>query len=80
VYDEYNGADDLKNGIIRTPLDPLRTFEDDPLRILRAIRFASRFDFKLKRRHLKDSVQRKTGSSEVKLYLRSGSQMSFCRS
>jgi len=47
VYDEYNGADDLKNGIIRTPLDPLRTFEDDPLRILRAIRFASRFDFKI---------------------------------
>lgn len=41
------GIDDLKNGIIRTPLDPLQTFTDDPLRALRAIRFASRYGFKL---------------------------------
>jgi len=34
------GIDDLKNGIIRTPLEPLKTFVDDPLRVLRTIRFA----------------------------------------
>ncbi|KAF5361407.1 hypothetical protein D9758_006232 [Tetrapyrgos nigripes] len=41
------GLDDLRNGIIRTPLPPKETFLDDPLRILRCIRFASRFGFEL---------------------------------
>ena len=36
---------DLHEGIIRTPLPPLTTFLDDPLRVLRVIRFAARFDF-----------------------------------
>ncbi|KAI0063193.1 hypothetical protein BV25DRAFT_1915513 [Artomyces pyxidatus] len=39
------GLDDLKNGIIRTPLPPRQTFLDDPLRVIRCIRFASRFGF-----------------------------------
>lgn len=39
------GIEDLKNGILRTPLAPLQTFLDDPLRVLRMIRFASRFNF-----------------------------------
>ncbi|KAI9333718.1 hypothetical protein BDR26DRAFT_840242 [Obelidium mucronatum] len=39
------GLIDLRNGHIRTPLPPLQTFIDDPLRILRVIRFASRFNF-----------------------------------
>ncbi|KAF8559413.1 poly A polymerase C-terminal region-like protein [Imleria badia] len=39
------GLDDLRNGIIRTPLPPLETFRDDPLRVIRCIRFASRFGF-----------------------------------
>lgn len=41
------GVEDLKNGIIRTPLDGLQTFIDDPLRTLRAVRFAARFGFEI---------------------------------
>lgn len=40
IIDYFNGMKDLKNGILRTPLDTKITFDDDPLRILRAIRFA----------------------------------------
>jgi tRNA nucleotidyltransferase (CCA-adding enzyme) len=39
------GVEDLKNGVIRTPLEGVQTFIDDPLRTLRAIRFAARFGF-----------------------------------
>jgi tRNA nucleotidyltransferase (CCA-adding enzyme) len=41
------GLDDMKAQIIRTPLEPFQTFEDDPLRVLRLIRFASRLNFKI---------------------------------
>ncbi|KAG5652005.1 hypothetical protein H0H81_006620 [Sphagnurus paluster] len=41
------GLDDLREGVIRTPLPPRETFLDDPLRVLRCIRFASRFGFSI---------------------------------
>lgn len=41
------GLEDLKNRILRTPLDPVETFRDDPLRILRLIRFVAQLDFDL---------------------------------
>lgn len=45
IIDHFNGLADLEAGILRTPLEPVRTFSDDPLRILRAIRFAARLNF-----------------------------------
>jgi putative nucleotidyltransferase with HDIG domain len=53
ILDPFNGIQDLKDGIIRTPLNPDITYSDDPLRMMRAIRFATQLNFKIEDNSLK---------------------------
>lgn len=52
LIDPFRGQEDLKDGILRTPLEPHQTYSDDPLRMMRAIRFASTLNFKIEKNSL----------------------------
>ena len=47
IIDHFNGVEDINSRILRTPLDPEQTFSDDPLRMMRAARFAAQLDFRV---------------------------------
>ncbi len=53
LLDPFDGISDLDKGIIRTPLNPDITYSDDPLRMMRAIRFATQLNFKIEEASLK---------------------------
>jgi len=64
LLDPFNGIQDLQNKIIKTPLNPDITYSDDPLRMMRAIRFASQLNFTIE----KDSLSSiKRNSSRIKI-------------
>lgn len=52
LIDPFNGREDMQNKILRTPLEPAQTYSDDPLRMMRAIRFASVLHFNIEENSL----------------------------
>ncbi len=64
LVDPFGGVEDLHNKIIRTPLDPDTTYSDDPLRMIRAVRFASQLGFKIVPQSL-ESIRRNRKRLEI---------------
>ena len=65
LYDPFNGLDDMDKKLIRTPLDPDLTFSDDPLRMMRAVRFATQLDFNIEEKTLEAISRNKNRISIV---------------
>ena len=64
LYDPFGGLKDLQKGLIITPLDPDETFSDDPLRMLRAVRFAAQLEYEVASTAL-DSISRNVKRLEI---------------
>jgi putative nucleotidyltransferase with HDIG domain len=64
LLDPFNGIEDLENEIIRTPLNPDITYSDDPLRMMRAIRFATQLNFTIEEQSLK-SIKKNNHRIEI---------------
>lgn len=64
LIDPFEGRRDLSNKILKTPLDPVQTYSDDPLRMMRAIRFASTLGFEIEE---KSFVAIKNNAERIKI-------------
>lgn len=64
VLDPFGGLEDIQKKIIRTPLEPDTTYSDDPLRMLRAIRFSSQLGFRIEKESF-DSIVKNAGRLEI---------------
>tara|TARA_Y100000758_G_scaffold154170_1_gene109421 strand:- start:1706 stop:3127 length:1422 start_codon:yes stop_codon:yes gene_type:complete len=64
LIDTFNGIGDLNKGIIKTPTDSDKTFSDDPLRMLRAVRFSSQLNYKIERNTF-ESIKRNINRIEI---------------
>lgn len=64
IIDVYDGQKDMHHKLLRTPLDPKKTFDDDPLRMMRAVRFASQLQFHVDKPAL-DAIQEMAGRISI---------------
>ncbi len=64
LIDPFNGLEDLQNKIIKTPLNPDITYSDDPLRMMRAIRFATQLNFEIEAKSL-EAIKRNSDRLKI---------------